>query len=467
MKHLTCDVAVIGAGTAGLAAQNAARKAGADVLLIDPTFSGTTCATVGCMPSKLLITAADAAHAVRQADTFGIRATAEVDGPAVMSRVRDLRDRFANGMKEAIADLPEDIRITARARFSGPGTLELDDGRKIDARAVVIATGSSPSIPEPFQAVSEHILTNESLFELDDLPRSVAVIGAGALGLELAQALRRLGVRVEVFDMGDTVAGLRDPAVSQVLRQMLQDELPLHLGVKPEVAPGPEGVRVSWDGQSRDFQRLLVAAGRPANLDGLNLAGAGIELNDDDMPEVNTQTLRCGETSVFIAGDANGQMPLLHEAAHEGRIAGHNAAHLPEVTRFERHVPFVLTFTRPEAAEIGTIPEDDDLEIATASVSYDDQGRARVEARLGGLCRIHARRSDGRLTGASLCAPDAGHLAHLFALAIDAGLGVGDLLNMPFYHPTLEEGLKPALRDLCGDVGHPRDESRDDDAPCA
>lgn len=466
MKHLTCDVAVIGAGTAGLAAQGAARKAGAEVLLIDPAFSGTTCATVGCMPSKLLITAADAAHAVRRAETFGIRATAEVDGPAVMARVQKLCDRFAGGMKDAIADLPEDMRITARARFSDPGTLDLDDGRKIDARTVVIATGSSPAIPAPFQSVCDHILTNASLFELDDLPRSVAVIGAGALGLELAQALHRLGVQVEVFDMGETVAGLRDRAVSQVLRQLLQDELPLHLGVKPEVAPGPEGVSVSWNGQSRDFQRLLVAAGRPANLDGLNLERAGIAL-DNGKPEVDPPTLRCGETSVFIAGDANGQMPLLHEAAHEGRIAGHNAATCPETTRFARHVPFVLTFTRPEAAEIGTIPEQEDSEIATAAVSYDDQGRARVEARLGGLCRIHARRSDGRLTGASLCAPDAGHLGHLFALAIDSGLSVGDLLNMPFYHPTLEEGLKPALRDLCREIDHQRDESRDDDAPCA
>lgn len=467
MKHLTCDVAVIGAGTAGLAAQKAARKAGADVLLVDPAFSGTTCATVGCMPSKLLITAADAAHAVRQAGTFGIRATAEVDGPAVMTRLSKLRDRFAQGMRDAIADLPVAMRITARATFSDPGTLALDDGRKIDARAVVIATGASPAIPEPFQAVSDHILTNENLFELEDLPRSVAVIGAGALGLELAQSLHRLGVRVEVFDMGETVAGLRDPEVSQVLLQLLQDELPLHLGVKPEVAPGPDGVTVSWDGQSRDFQRLLVAAGRPANLDGLDLARAGLDLDEDGLPEVDPQTLRCGESSVFIAGDANGQMPLLHEASHEGRIAGHNAATCPEITRFERHVPFALTFTRPEATEIGTIPEDDDPEITCASASYDDQGRARVEARLGGLCRIYARRSDGRLTGASLCAPDAGHLGHLFALAIDAELSAGDLLDMPFYHPTLEEGLKPALRDLCSEIGGKHNESRDDDAPCA
>ncbi|TNF22643.1 MAG: dihydrolipoyl dehydrogenase [Rhodobacteraceae bacterium] len=467
MKHLTCDVAVIGAGTAGLAAQSVARKAGAQVLLIDPAYSGTTCATVGCMPSKLLIAAADAAHGVRTAETFGIRATAEVDGPAVMARVRKLRDHFVAGVTRAIDRLPEEVRITARASFSGPGTLDLDDGRSVAARAVVIATGARPAIPGPFKAVSEHILTNESLFEMTDLPRSVAVIGAGALGLEMAQALHRLGVRVEVFDMGETVAGLRDAAVSEVLRDLLKAEMPLHLGVKPEVSPEPEGVTISWEGRSRDFQHLLVAAGRPANLDGLHLERAGIDLGEDGMPGIDPETLRCGETSVFIAGDANGHMPLLHEASHEGCIAGRNAAAFPEITRFARHVPFVLTFTRPEAAQIGTIPDEDGSEIVTASASYEDQGRARVEARLGGLCRIHARRSDGRLTGASLCAPDAGHLGHLFALAIDAGLSAGDLLAMPFYHPTLEEGLKPALRALCEQVDQPHDASRQDDAPCA
>ncbi|WP_323766155.1 dihydrolipoyl dehydrogenase [Marinovum sp.] len=461
---LSCDVAIIGAGTAGLAAQRSASAAGASTLLIDPAFGGTTCANTGCMPSKLLISAGDAAHGVREADTFGIRATPEVDGRAVMARVHRLRDRFVKGVTDSIAELPDAVKITARARFAAPDRLVLDDGRSVMAGAVVIATGSSPAIPRAFDAVSDAVLTNAYLFELDDLPRSVAVIGAGPIGVELAQALARLGVEVAVFDKGDRVAGLQDAEVSQTLAKLLAKELPLHLGTEPEVARAEGGVRLSWDGQSKSFERLLLAVGRPPNLDGLDLGKAGIALDEHGTPGFDPETLRCGTSRVFIAGDANQDRPLLHEASHEGRIAGQNAATCPEVARFSRHVPFVLTFTRPEAAEVGHIPDPDDPDIAVASAPYDDQGKARVEHRLGGLCRIYARRSDGRLTGASLCAPDAGHLAHFFALALEAGMGANDLLSVPFYHPTLEEGLKPALRALCKATGRKVPALREDDA---
>ncbi|WP_417526008.1 dihydrolipoyl dehydrogenase [Marinovum sp.] len=464
MTELTCDVAIIGAGTAGLAAQRSASAAGASTLLIDPSFSGTTCASNGCMPSKVLIAAADAAHAVREAEVFGISATPEIDGKAVMRRVRALRDRFVGGVKDSIADLPKNVRIEARARFDGPDTLRLDDGRRVTARAVVIATGSSAAVPEAFEAVSDHLLTNENIFEMDDLPRSVAVLGAGPIGIELAQALHRLGVEVAVFDKGDGVAGLRDKAVSDTLRDLLAAELPLYLGTEPEVTPAETGVKVSWDGQSRRFDRLLLAVGRPPNLDGLDLEKTGIALDDRGTPEFDPQTLRCGTSAIFIAGDANQDRPLLHEASHEGRIAGKNAVTCPEIKQFTRLVPFVLTFSRPEAAEVGTIPEPDDPDHISADAPYDDQGKARVEHRLGGLCRIYARRSDGLLTGASLCAPDGGHLAHLLALALECGMTANDLLSMPYYHPTLEEGLKPALRALCKASGRDGPNIREDDA---
>ena len=464
MTDLQCDVAIIGAGTAGLAAQRSARKLGASTLLIDPEFRGTTCAATGCMPSKLLIAAGDAAHAVRDAGAFGIAANPEVDGRAVMRRLNKVRARFVQGVKDSISDLPEAVRITARARFDGPDRLLLDDGRSLAAKPVVIATGATPALPEPFRAVSDNILTNETIFDLEDLPRSVAVLGAGPIGVELAQALGRLGVEVAVFDIGDTLAGMQDSQVGETLRELLAEELPLHLNTEAEVAPADDGVRLTWDGQSRTFEKLLLAVGRPPNFDGLDLGNAGIALDDHGAPEFDRQTLRCGTSSIFIAGDANSDRPLLHEAAHEGHIAGRNAASCPDVAEFSRMVPFALTFTRPEAAEVGIIPDPDDASFVGASAPYDDQGKARVEHRLGGLCRLYARHADGKLTGASLCAPDAGHLAHIFALAIGRGLTATDLLNMPYYHPTLEEGLKSALRTLCKETGQDQPNTREDDA---
>ena len=222
LADFNIDVAIIGAGTAGLAAERKARASGTRTLLIDPYFSGTTCANVGCMPSKLLIAAGNAAHHVRMAGEFGIETgPPKVDGPKVMARVRRLRDDFVSGVKKQIADLPDGVTVKAAARFASPTELALDDGRIVAAKAIVIAVGSSPVIPPPFEDLGDAVITNESLFGLKDLPGSVGVIGAGPLGLELAQALARLGVHVEVFDKSARLAGLEAGEPEKSLREAL------------------------------------------------------------------------------------------------------------------------------------------------------------------------------------------------------------------------------------------------------
>ncbi len=247
MADLTCDVAIIGAGTAGLAAERNARKHGAKTLLIDPSFSGTTCATVGCMPSKLLIAAARNAHGARQAGLFGIE-TGEVaiHGKAVLRRVREHRDRFAQATRASIMDLPDEIRVQARARFTSASTLTLDDGRTVAAGAVIIATGSSPMVPGPFAKLGELALTNETIFELEDLPESLAVIGGGVIGLELAQAMARLGVRVALFDQQETLAQVRCKKVHAALSEAMAQDMDLHLGTDPKPSEEDGRVRIDW-----------------------------------------------------------------------------------------------------------------------------------------------------------------------------------------------------------------------------
>ncbi len=209
-ETLRCDVAVIGAGTAGLAAERAARANGASTLLIDPNFSGTTCATVGCMPSKLLIAASRAAQSARTSRQFGIEVgDVKIDGKAVMQRVRTERDRFVRLTQESFDEIPDGVRQRGLAKFFDPRTLSLDDGRMIEAGSIVIATGSSPSVPDAFAKLGSRILSNETIFDLEDLPNSLAVIGSGSIGLELAQAMARLGVEVTLFDNGDRLGGIR------------------------------------------------------------------------------------------------------------------------------------------------------------------------------------------------------------------------------------------------------------------
>lgn len=455
---LTCDVAVIGAGSAGISAERAARRQGARTLLIDPEFRGTLCASTGCMPSKLLIAAAHAAHDARRAPVFGVHpGPVRIDGAAVMARVRAERDRFAALTRQGFDDLPQGTAIRARARFAGPGRLVLDDGRTVGARAIIIATGSVAMVPKPFRDPGAAVLTNETVFELPDLPTRLAVIGGGPIGLELAQAMARLGVPVTLFDREDRLGKVRCDVVHDALRAAIARDVTLVQGVDatPQAVTG--GIRMSWDGTFEDFSHVLVATGRPPALDGLDLDAAGLTLDDHGTPVFDRTTMQCGDHPVFIAGDADADAPLLHEASTEGAIAGHNAATWPRVTPGLRSPLFAITFTDPPLAAIG---QDPDGATICGRSDYSDQGRARTEARAEGAVTLYAD-AKGRLIGADLCCPGADHLAHLLAWSVQSGATAAGLLALPFYHPTLEEGLRTALRDICRQTRQPEPHGRD------
>ncbi|MGZ3218115.1 dihydrolipoyl dehydrogenase [Paracoccus sp. T5] len=462
---LTCDVVVIGAGTAGIAAERAARKAGAKTLLIDPEFRGTLCANTGCMPSKLLIAAARSANDVRRAPLFGVLPEGvQIDGPAVMKRVRDERDRFVSFTKETFDDLPEGTAVTGRARFLSQTELALDDGRRITAGAVVIATGATPMIPPAFRDLGPRVLTHETVFDLEDLPASLGVIGGGPIGLELAQAMGRLGVPVTLFDTSRILAKARCGMVNEALKAAVGRDVTLRLGCETEASKVADGICIRWQGDDPGeaiFSHVLVATGRPPNLAGLDLQATGLSLDDNGTPLFNKQTMQCGAAPVFLAGDADADVPLLHEASTEGAIAGANAASFPQVTPQQRSAAFTLTFTDPPVATVGSGPGDGTI---TGHSDYSDQGRARVDARAEGGMTLYAD-PQGRLIGGDLCCPGAEHMAHLLAFAVQSGTTAPQLLEMPFYHPTLEEGMKAALRLICRQVSQPEPQSRDSGLP--
>ncbi|GGJ92253.1 dihydrolipoyl dehydrogenase [Pseudomonas matsuisoli] len=463
---LHCDVAVIGAGTAGLAAERAARRQGAKTLLIDDQWAGTTCASVGCMPSKLLIVAGEALTAVKGAATFGIGVgDVQVDGRAVMERVQRERDHFVSATKKGFDDLPEGVALTATACFTGPDRLALSDGRTVTAKAIVIATGSYPAIPEPFDTLGDLALTNETIFELPDLPKSLAVIGSGPVGVELAQAMARLGVDVALFAQDDSLGAVKDEHVQAALKRIIARDMALHLDVEVDAYRDGEEVVVSWSGTEageRRFDYVLVATGRPPRLKGLGLETTGIELDDHGTPVYDPHTQRCGASSIFIAGDADHDRPILHEASDEGAIAGRNAAGYPAVEPTERTPSFSLIFTDPPVAVLGTAPDEDS---AIGTSDYREQGRARMENKAEGVVRFYAEADTGKLTGASLIGPGMDHIAHLLALALMRGETARTLLDMPFYHPTLEEGLRDGLREICSALRSDMRVDRDQGCP--
>ncbi|MCO4760468.1 MAG: dihydrolipoyl dehydrogenase [Myxococcales bacterium] len=451
---ITTDVAIIGAGSAGLNARRAAMAAGADVLLIDPGPFGTTCARVGCMPSKLLIAAAEHAHSAHEAGDFGINlGKIEVDGAQVMTRLRRLRDHFVSKTKTGSTDKIEAAGglLRARARFVTPTELVTDSGHTVSAKTVIIATGSKNAVPKPYQGLGDRMLTNESIFELETLPDSLLVVGAGAIGLELGQAMSRLGVRTTIVELDDRVAALQDPSVAETARAMFGSELDVHFHHKlGDVVRSDKGVTVSFvgdDGQPREqtYQYVLVAAGRPPALGGMGLQELGLL----PLPPVNPQTAQIGDLPIFIAGDVSADRALLHEAAHEGVIAGGNAAQFPNVRPVERKAKLAIVFSEPQIAVCGrSFDELDPDATLIGEQNFAMQSRAKVMGAARGLLRIYADKRTGVLLGAAMIGPAAEHLGHMLAWVIQRGLTVDEALELPFYHPTVEEGVQGALRRL-------------------
>jgi len=451
-RTVEVDVAVIGAGTAGLAAYRAAKKQGKTALLIEAGAHGTTCARVGCMPSKLLIAAAEAAHHARHASPFGVKAGVEVDGRAVMDRVRRERDRFVGFVLEGVDNIPSEDHLTGHARFVGPDELDVD-GVRVQARTVVIATGSSPFIPSMFDPIRDRLIVNDDVFAWDDLPESVAVFGAGVIGLELGQALHRLGVRVRVFGRNGTVGPINDSVVKEAAVAAFREELDVDFdanvrAVEPE---GKTGVAVRWvdaDGNERveHFAAALIAAGRRPNVTKLDIERAGIGPD----ATVDRTTLRWVDSHVFVAGDANDDVPLLHEAADEGAIAGENAARYPDTRRGKRRTLLSIAFTEPALAVVaGGFPAVSARgPFVAGEIDFGNQGRSRIMLQNKGAARLYADPATRRFLGAEIAGPRAEHLAHLLAWAHQAELTIDQMLAMPFYHPVVEEGLRTALRDV-------------------
>ena len=330
MNILHTDVAIIGSGTAGLNALREVEKAGKSWLLIESDGYGTMCARTGCMPSKLLIAAAEASHPIDQASAFGIHVKHKtIDSRSVFQRVRNERDRFASFVIKSTEARPEEFRIHGNAKFINGNTLQVDNHTTIHTKTVVIATGSEAFIPPVFEKLKNEVLLNDDVFELQELPKSLAVIGTGIIGLELGQSLHRLGVPTTLFSNSDRLGAVTDPVVQSNVHEVLSKELNFILNATiTNAIKSSSGINIKWRNKQnneheQNFEKILIATGRKSTIDQLNLTAAGID-PEHFASQWNPQTTQVGNLPVFIAGDAAGHKQLLHEASDEGRIAGKN-----------------------------------------------------------------------------------------------------------------------------------------------
>ncbi|BCO32648.1 dihydrolipoyl dehydrogenase [Thiohalobacter sp. COW1] len=456
------DVAILGAGSAGLYAVGQVRKATDNWVLIDGGELGTTCARVGCMPSKVAIQIGEDMHRRNIFEREGIEGGEQLilNQEDAMEHVQDLRDVFVDKVLSTSTDeMSEEEFIEGNARFIEPNVLEVN-GQRIEANKIIIATGSTPLVPGAWEPFRDRILTTDEFFEQESLPASVAVIGLGVIGLELGQALHRFGVDVTGIDMAETIGGLEDPVARDAAIELIGKEFPLWLGQAAEVSEAGEGrLKVTAGDNEVVVDKLLVCMGRVPNVKTLNLEALGVELDAKGVPAFDPHTMQVGDLPVFIAGDVTGERPILHEAGDEGRIAGFNAVQDTPVA-FERKTPLSITFCDPNIVMVGRgWGELDEDAIAVGEVKMGLLGRAIIMGRNRGVLRVYADKNDGRILGATFVAALAEHLGHLLCWAISQHLTVFDLLSLPFYHPTMEEGLQAALYDLKGkfdeELDHP------------
>ncbi|ACN17394.1 dehydrogenase [Desulforapulum autotrophicum HRM2] len=452
------DVAIIGAGTAGLTAQEIVVEKTDNYVIIDDGPLGTTCARVGCMPSKALIAVADDFHKRLFFDEYGISG-AKALRPVysrIMARVRMLRDEFSGGVIHEMSPFMDKL-IRKRARFIDPNTLDLGDER-IRARRIIIATGSKPWIPERWQPYRDLIIDTDQFFELEDLPGKMAVFGLGPLGIELGQALHRLGVEIIAFSRRKTAGGLTDPDLQTYAFDHFSKEMNIKLGTADIRCKSESGVVVGCESGEWTVDRILLATGRRPNVQGLGLENLGVKLDDRGLPAFDPGTLQIKGLPVFLAGDVNGQKPILHEAADDGNIAGYNAT-ADTTSCFKKRIPLTITFSSPDIAIAGLSHReltDLGVEFVTGNASWEKLGRARmILGKASGIARIYADKKDGRLLGAELMAPAGEHMAHLLSWAIGAGLTAADALAMPFYHPVPEEALRSALGQILKQTDDP------------
>ena len=464
------DLAVIGGGTAGLVAAIGAAGQGARVVLIEQARTGGDCLWSGCVPSKALIEAASAAHTARSSQHLGVSTSrVEVDLGAVMQHVKD-----AIGALEP-HDSPQRLRsegvevVHGRARLVAPDAVDVD-GRRIRFRRALVATGSAPVVPDLPGFESVEPLTNESVWELTELPERLVVLGGGAIGCELGQAFSRLGAQVSIVEMADRLLIKEEPGASELIAHQLREE-----GV--EVRVGARALRAEVDtddsrhlvvdagsGEQRlAFDRLLVAVGRSPRTAGLGLEAAEVELDRRGAVVVD-ERLRTSNPRIYAAGDVTLALPFTHVAAAHGAAVVQNALFGLRARVDHERIPWV-TFTSPEVARVGLTADEARTRFGSRATVRDAEhaalDRAVTADATGGFARLVGDHK-GRIVGATVVGPRAGEtIAEIVAwMANDAKLASIARRSTHAYPTWSEDVATASLAQLRTDLARLRPVTR-------
>lgn len=443
------NLVVIGGGPAGLVTAAGAAGLGARVALIERRRLGGDCLNVGCVPSKALLRAARACADVRDAGRFGMEVGAtRVDFAAIMERMRRLRASISpNDSAARLRNLGVDV-FFGEGRFTGSDSVVVD-GKTLRFRKAVIATGGRAAAP-PIEGLQEAgYLTNETVFSLTELPRRLAVIGAGPIGCELAQAFARFGAEVALLEAAPQILIREDRDAAAIVEKALRgDGVRLHLGVTITGVrlTGAEKV-VHWEEEGAPtalrVDDVLVAAGRAPNVDGLGLESAGVAYDPRTGVRVDDH-LRTTNPRVYAAGDVCPSFQFTHLADAHARIVLRNALFLGRAKASSLTIPW-CTYTDPEVAHVGLYEEEarrSGLAVQTFVQEFGHVDRAILDGETAGFVKVHVRGGSDRILGATIVARHAGEMLAELTLAITAGVGLGKIAETIHTYPTRAEAIR-------------------------
>lgn len=450
------DLVIVGGGSGAFAAASRAAERGASVAVVERGVIGGTCLNVGCVPSKILIAAARARRHARHHGLPGVpTAAGNVDAGALFAHKVALLDHFREEKYEdLVARTPNLTYIQGEARLLSPFVVAVGD-RVLNAEKVILATGGRPS-PPPIPGLARvPWIDSTSALSLGAIPEHLVVIGAGYVGLELAQAFHRLGARVTVLEALDRIAAGEEPEVAAALREALVGEgIGVHTGVKvEEVGGAPGAILIRARGAVWTASHLLVATGRRPNTDGLGLAEVGVRTNRRGAILVDDE-LRTSVEGVWAIGDCNDRVPLVTTAAHEGAVAADNAMANAGRKVADEVVPHAI-FTDPEIAAAGlteAAAREMGLHVRTTRMPMAKVPKAAIVGETAGVVKVVVEEASGRLLGVHVCGAGAADMIQLAALAIRKCMTAAELGGMIFVYPTLTEALKMACQSFEKDV---------------
>lgn len=435
------DLLVLGGGTAGIVAAKTAAGLGARVVLVERDRPGGDCLWTGCVPSKALLAAADAAATARSADRFGVHTgPVRVDVGRAMAHARTAVERIAPiDSPEALEEAGVAVRL-GTGRFADETTLELD-GERLRFRQAVIATGAAPAVPPIPGLDAVQALTSETVWELTESPGRLAVLGGGSIGCELGQAMARLGVDVTLIEGADRLLPREDAdAAAAVHRALETDGVAIRTGQTVTAVSTTDqraGALELDDGSTVGFDRLLVAVGRRPRTRDLGLETLGVRLDDRGHVVVD-EHLRTTHPRFWAAGDLTGHPQFTHVAGNHGSLAASNAVLGLRRTVETDAVPRV-TYTQPEVAAVGVGTGPETAGVRMLSLEHQHVDRAVTEDRTDGFSRLAVDRK-GRVVGATVVGPRAGESLGELVLAVRQGLRTRDLAGVIHAYPTWNDG---------------------------